>query len=452
VVERLTQLEEWGNLVRGRRETNARSIAEFAHGSVRYQVDKLALRIHREAERLLAAPEGVREVSRELLPVILEGLDAIAQTVSAAVAAEQLQGPTAAAVATLREKLRQQVTTLFLQHADLAGTVRDFYAYVGQVVARYDLKPEEILGFRGLLIEYIQLVVEDVLRHTEPIGEILTRLATALPELLRLLEPAKNLGPAVERSRGSSAQDWRELTEWFVDTQGRVSQVGALREATAKAIGALLANVKRATSSGGISPGRRAELIRLASSFDRATSDQAHRLYAESFGLSPARHWSAAPDADQTLATTSWQDGAKTVVEVSISSRGVRSARGRAAKVVANPVGEQAAIAEAEERAREAHAAYAELRAAAARLGGVTLSAAAFRVLYDLLRRALSHRDTVDSVGEFTHSPSRLRIKVGPLPHTVCRIHSTHGTLALHDVSVELTSVERSPRAAHAND
>lgn len=38
VLSRLTQLTKWGNLAPGRLETGARSIAEFSHGSVRYQV------------------------------------------------------------------------------------------------------------------------------------------------------------------------------------------------------------------------------------------------------------------------------------------------------------------------------------------------------------------------------------------------------------------------------
>jgi len=63
VLERLHRLTERGNLVPGRRETNARSIAEFSHGSVRYQVDKIALRIHRDAEAVLEIPLGEHEVS-----------------------------------------------------------------------------------------------------------------------------------------------------------------------------------------------------------------------------------------------------------------------------------------------------------------------------------------------------------------------------------------------------
>jgi uncharacterized protein (TIGR02677 family) len=279
VLTRLTQLTKWGNLAPGRRETSARSIAEFSHGSVRYQVDKLALRIHRDAEEVLEIPLGAREVSREMLPAIQRGLEAIHATVAAWFVAEHRSGPVSAEGLMLRDRLSEQVTTLFLQHGELADTVRDFYAYVGQVVARHDLAPQEIAGLRGLLVEYIQLVVDDVLQYTAPVTAALERLRPVLPDVLRLLAPAAGLGESVERARGRSGSDWQGLADWFVSRPGRVSQVEVLRDATAKAIGSLLANVKRATGGAGISPGQRAELFNLARRFSESTVEEAHALY-----------------------------------------------------------------------------------------------------------------------------------------------------------------------------
>ena len=62
-------------------------------------------------------------------------------------------------------ELRGAMMRLSPLDAELAATVRDFYAYLGQVVTRHQLAPEEISSFRNLLVEYIQMVVEDVLRH-----------------------------------------------------------------------------------------------------------------------------------------------------------------------------------------------------------------------------------------------------------------------------------------------
>ena len=438
VLERLTRLTRWGNLAPGRRETNARSIAEFSHGSVRYQVDKLALRIHRDAEEVLKIPLGAREVSREMLPAIQRGLEVVHATVTASFVAEHRSGPASAEEMVLRDRLSEQVTTLFLQHGELADTVRDFYAYVGQVVARHDLNPQEIVCLRGLLAEYIQLVVDDVLQYTSPITAALARLQNVLPEVLRLLAPVTDLGDSAERARGRSESDWQGLADWFVSRPGRVSQVEALRDATAKAIGSLLANVKRATGGAGISPGQRADLINLARRFDESTVEGAHALYAEAFGLWPARHWHLAPDADETLPTVPWRDGARTRVVVPVSSQGDRSTRGRTSRVVEDPLGEQLALEEAERQARQLEAAYAELRAASARLEEVTLSAGALAALYGLLRSAMTQFDQAGGTGEFTHTRSRLRVRVRSEPEAETRIRAETGTLTLADAGIDM--------------
>jgi len=435
VLDRLDRLTKWGNLVPGRRETSAKSIAEFSHGSVRYQIGKLALRIHREAEAVLEIPQGAREVSRELLPAIQHGLDNVWSTIVSAIAAEQQGRP---ASRKLREQLAEQVTTLFLQHGELAATVRDFYAHVGQVVARHDLNPQEIAGFRVLLAEYIQLVVDDVLRYTVPITKRLASLQDLLPEVLRLLEPAADLGGSVERARGRATSDWQGLADWFVDRPGQTSQVEALRNATTRAVGSLLANVKRATGGAGVAPGQRAELIRLAMRFSTSTVESAHSLYAEVFGLWPSRHWNLVPEVDDTIPVIRWADGMKTPISVSMSGRSDRSARGRASRIVEDPVGEQIALAEAEQQAQLREAAYAELRAASARLEAVTLTAGALDILYDLLRRALGNRDGADGTAEFVHTPSRLRVRVTTRAGCSCRIRADSGTLTLHDVRVDL--------------
>ncbi|MDQ2584859.1 DUF2397 domain-containing protein [Saccharothrix yanglingensis] len=428
VISRLKQLVEWGNLVQGRREVVATSIAEFQHGSVRYQVGKLAVRVQRDADELLRVPEGAREVSRELLPAVERGLRQLGQTLAEALASEGRRP---------REVLAEQVTTLFLQHAELAATVRDFYAYLGQVVTRHHLAPEEISGFRDLLVEYIQMVVEDVLRHTPAIADALHRLGAARDGLLGLLGRA-DLGERVERARGRSAEDWQELTDWFVDRPGRPSQVTALREATARAIGSLLASVKRATSGGGLLPGRRAELLKLALWFDTGSRSRGHRLYAAAFGLHSARHVSPAPEHDRDDERTPWRDGPVVDVPVSVRSRGDRAARGRASRILDDPMTEQSLLAEAREADERRAASVAELSAAAPRLATTTLSGEALGVLCELLTLAMAQRDGADGPGSATDPVRGLTVTVAPAEGRTTRIRSTAGTLTLHDSTLVL--------------
>src|SRR6266542_455065 len=77
VESRCRQLVEWGNLVRSVRETRVPTVAAYHRSRSRYQVSKLGGRLHREAEEILRAVDGAREVARELLARIVESLNQI---------------------------------------------------------------------------------------------------------------------------------------------------------------------------------------------------------------------------------------------------------------------------------------------------------------------------------------------------------------------------------------
>jgi uncharacterized protein (TIGR02677 family) len=440
VITRLKQLVEWGNLVAGRREVVASSIAEFQHGSVRYQVSKLGVRVQRDVDELLRTTEGAREVSRELLPAIAAGLDELLIRLSRA-SYEHGRDPGSETAQKAVERMAEQVTTLFLQHGELAATVRDFYAYLGQVVTRYQMASDEISGFRNLLVEYIQMVVEDVLRYTPAIAEILTRdeFAGATRHLLRLLTPSGSLGRDVERARGRAAADWRELTDWFVDRPGRPSQVTALREATARAIGTLLATVKRATSGGGPEPGRRAELLTLAKWFDESTQDQAHTLAAAAFGLHSARHVSPAPEHDGDDEQTPWADGPVVDVLVTVRGRGERT-RGRTSRILDNPLGREQLLAEARNADARHAAAVAELASAGGQLDHVTLSADALGTLCGLLTDAMAQRERATDDGEAVDPVGGLTLRLHARAGNTAVIHTSGGVLELQNTAVEFST------------
>lgn len=445
VAQRLKKLVELGNLHLGRRENTARSIAEHRLGGWRYQVDKLALRVQRDAEEVLRVAEGAREVTRELLPAIEQGLAQIAKNLSDTLVAERTDGPDSAKVRRGREQLATRVTTVFLQQGELAETVRDFYAHVGQIVARYDLNPEEIAGFRALLVDYIQIVVEDVLRYTPAIAEMLTKLSAARPELLRLLDSGHGLGEDTERAGGRSARDWQGFNDWFLDAPGRpVSQVRQLREATARAVGALLSNVRRTTSGNVIAPGRRQDLLRLAAIADTSTQDQADALYAAVFGLSPARHLLEEGEPDAAVSAQPWSQAPAIPVLVSVAERPDRATRGRAARVKHDPLGEQASLAEQEERKRHRRAALAELAAAAANLAEVELSTGAQTLLYDLVREAMTQRTALDETGQITvaEQDTHVRVTVRHDPDKRASIRSRAGTLTVLATALDVERLE----------
>lgn len=439
VLPRLRQLVEWGNLVLGRRETIAASIAEFQQGSMRYQVSKLAVRVQRDVDELLRVPEGAREVSRELLPAIERGLGQLGGTLRQASATRE-RDPGSVGARRSREILAEQVTTLFLQHAELAATVRDFYAYLGQVLTRNHLAPDEIAGFRDLLVEYIQLVVEDVLRYTPTIAASIASLAGQRAEMLELLGTNGQLGVEVERARGRTSGDWAELTDWFVDRPGGPSQVTALRDATGRAIGALLANVKRATSGGGLLPSRRAELVKLAGWFHGCPPDRAHAIYTAAFGLFAARNLLPAPDHDGDDERTPWRDGPVLDVSVSVRSRGDRGARGRPARILDDPIGRESLLAQARRADQRRRAAAAELAAAAPDLERTELSPDALSALCELLTLAMAQREHTRDSGAAADPVRGLTLTVTPTVGHTTRIRSATGTLTLTDTALTLAA------------
>lgn len=209
---KLRQLATWGNLRTSPREVRVTSIAEYHRQAARYQPSKLGTAVQRDVDAVLAATEGAREVSRELLGLVARGLDELADL--AALASASIEPAEAA----------ERVSTLFLQFGELAASISDFYAYVGAVVSRFDLDSEEFNGFKGLLLDYLETVVGEVALYTPAVEQALGRLWSNLPLLLAVLDEhgaefralqEAQPGGGADRARGRRMRDWDELRAWF---------------------------------------------------------------------------------------------------------------------------------------------------------------------------------------------------------------------------------------------
>ncbi len=146
---RLEQLVKWGNLPRGSHTVKASSITEYQRSRARYQLSRLGERVQRDADGVLAEADAAREVSNELLALVERGLRELAELVAE---------PGGIAP---QDEL-ERISTLFVQFTGFADSVRDFYAYLGQVLARYDLDGGEYQGFKELLLDYVEAITEDV--------------------------------------------------------------------------------------------------------------------------------------------------------------------------------------------------------------------------------------------------------------------------------------------------
>jgi uncharacterized protein (TIGR02677 family) len=387
--QRLRYLEEHGNLLASPREVRVTSIAEYQRQPARYTATSLGVRVHRQVEEVLAAAGGAREVPRELLAAVAHRLTTLAAMSPAEVAACDAA------------EMAETVSTVFLQFETFAGAVTDFYSYVGSVLARGDLDDDEWLGFKHLLLDYLETIVDSVTRHTATIRLALDRLdhlvplvverAAAADPALAALRAASPGGEGVERARGRDVGDWAELRAWFGAPGDRSSGSQQLREAAVRAVGALLANVKRMNAASSRETSLRRHLLRLAGWFDVAMPDDAHVLYASAFGLYSARHLGVTLEADiaEALpATTSWWRAPAAPVPVSIRERGDRNPRGRVVRVADHRAQKQRLVAERRRQAEQREQAIAELVAVGDRLDEVRLSHAAFQVLLELLGQA----------------------------------------------------------------
>jgi uncharacterized protein (TIGR02677 family) len=413
-------------------------------------------RIQRDVNAILATAEGAREVSRELLGLIARGLTELADR---AVRDGKNASPT---------DMAERVSTLFLQFGEFASSISDFYAYIGSVVSRFDLDSDEFNGFKALLLDYLDTVVNDVATYTPAIERALTRLWPALPHLLTVLSvhgadfralQGVAPGPAsADHARGRSEADWEELRQWFSDG-GVASGAYQLRSAASRALSALLANLKRINSASSRAASYRRDLVKLARWFSVSTSEEAHGLFNAAFCLHGARHLGTVLGEDGAVdptlipATTSWWKAPRAPVPVSLRDRGDRSARGRSSR--------PQAYAAQKERLLEGHArdaaqhrdAIAELAAAAPRLAVARLSGPAIALLVDLFASAMA-------AGELDIDPTRFRdgmshevstglvLTVKAAPGASTTVRSATGTMTFYDLALHLVAADQDLRQA----
>jgi uncharacterized protein (TIGR02677 family) len=418
VADKLDNLKTWGNLLPSSRPVKAASIREYHRVRSRYQLSPLGERIQRQADEVLATADAAREVSREMLGLVARGLGELY---------EKAQAPGGAEPGEALER----ISTLFAQFGQFADSVRDFYAFLGQVIFRYDLDSAEFAGFKELLLDYAETITDDVAFFAPQIEQSLTGLWPLLPEILRRIDESdKGLAALrraeieIQRSRGRDLDDWASLHAWFFDDSGEGSQVSQLRDATLRALQALLANAKRMIRSSTGELSRRKDLLSLARWFDRCDDATAHDLFAAAFGLYGARHLGVISDAgDDVPATTSWWDGPVAPVPVALRERGSRTPRGRAASAEDYAAQAERLRADAAQAAQRQRAAAAELRAASSRLADVRLSPAATSLLLDLVARGLASAEPAFTSAEGTDDDLGVAITLTRSPggHTVVR-------------------------------
>jgi uncharacterized protein (TIGR02677 family) len=292
------------------------------------------------------------------------------------------------------ESLAGAVSTIFGQFREFASSVTDFYTYIGSVLTRSDLDGAEWGGFKALLIDYLESIVESVRLHTPAIAAALDRLRPDIDTIVErisdtgfaALEAASPGGEATERAQGRRRGDWDDLEKWFAGPGSR-----QLREAAHRAVGSLLSSLKRINAASTKEASLRRHFLKLARWFDECTPAEAHVLAAAALGAYPARHLGVPLDADmaETVpATASWWRCPPAPVSVSLRERGERSPKGRSASATDHGTQKRLLLARREEEAQRRDAACAELISVGRRLDVAQLSAGAMTVFLELLSSA----------------------------------------------------------------
>ena len=427
---RCEQLEQGGNLVRGVRDARVPTVKDYLRSRTRYQASKLGGRVHRDAEAVLAAGDGAREVARELLGATVDTLDRILGRLSQASPATPLDP----------EQLAADVTTTFNNHQLFNESIKDFYASLNDVLTRYDLAGAEYQAFKTMLLEYIDLITSDVSRHAPAITHRFKLLEPHLDMLLGALAtlPALTLpdGSAAERLPGRTRSDWDDLHGWYTGRGGR-SGPDQLRAAAELALGQLLANAKRMLSTAGTGVSRRADLLKLAAWFDTADTPDAHRLFAATFGTYPARHLLGGPAEPNPRdgASTSWWDADPVEVPISLRERGDRTPRGRAA-AVPDPILDQEMLLVAARAEAAARAAAAGELISAGRMDGAHVSPAARDLLMERLGDLLALYQELPGPVSTRDSDLELTLTVTPSPGRATVIHADDGAVTIHGLDL----------------
>ena len=428
VEARCTQLKGWGNVIPSVRNYRVTTIAELRRTKSRYQASKLGARVTAQSDAIVNATDGAKEVARELMGVIAEQLSRLLEESAGS------NNPDLIAAA---------VTTTFNSHREFRDSLRDFTAYLAGILSRYDIVGDEYLALKTTLMRYIDILGTDVRQHAPRISALLARLQPRIPGIVETLSRWQTLtAEDTELGQGRTESDWAWLGEWYAadgDTSGPV----AFRAATEQALGQLLVNAKRIVMDAGSGHSRRDDLLRLAKRFHGAEDEEAHRLFANAFGVYSWRHLLLGDDENiQPSANTSWWNAPNVDVPVTLRERGDRSARGRTA-TVRDPVLEtQLAYRDAVVHMRRRKLAAEELIAAGT-LDGVRLSAGA----QELLHAQLTLLDQTTDTSENREAGFLLRREpiVG-----VSTIHFDEGVFTVHGHRLTVTSTERQLRTEAA--
>ncbi|MEO6125640.1 MAG: TIGR02677 family protein [Ilumatobacteraceae bacterium] len=441
VAVRLESLRGWGNLTVSSSVGNPANLADYYRRRNRYLITRVGQEVHHLVEGVLSRVDEVRDVSTGRLRSLREALAAIAR-LDVATADPAVLG--------------DAVRAVFDPHETFTDEITQFFAAINQWQSRYDLSVDEFRFFAEVLVGYVADRLEEIERMARPIGIQLASMDELIPTIVQRM--GRGLAARVEqaglqdsvtvaRSSGSTIDDWFHLAAWFVTRPGLTSRIERLGREAVSAIRTLTLNLTRLSRSGIGAASRRADFLRLAAFFDAQRTDGGiHRLAAAAFGLYPSNHFGTpAEDSDDPApTTTSWWDGPRAPVPISIRERGEIVNRGRPTPIKDRSV-EQRMVRYRREQERAARGRVDAELVAIGLLDGATLSMSALARVQQLFGRT-THRRAEPTDGERVASDGGLLCIVNRTPGRSTTVHCAEGTLRIDDLTIEFRADVEVPR------
>ena len=438
---RLSYLVEHSNLARSPRETEARSVREYLSNRARYQLSQRGELVHRQVEELLGHVDSASEVSSEMLGGVLAGLIGLDELSVAVVATAD------------SDQLARNIATLFAQFETLVDSTRQFYAYLSQVLTRYDLDRDEFQAFKGALLDYLQRFVDEISRHMPQIADRLRSVGPRIPDLCARANAGQRLvgidGAQARRAVGLDPADWESMHAWFVGSAGRAADADNVRGLATQAMRALLVNLRRIAGRVDREQSRYTDLLNLARWFDESDDDGAHALWAAAFGLYPARHlgFPADDDSDPVPATESWWQTPVAEVPISLRKYGERRAPGRTGAREDFTAAKAARLKERHQAQERRTAALREIAEHTGDLGEVRLSEDGRITLLDLYTRALAgHARPLEDDGaawvttRMDEHDLEMHLEVRRSPGEQTVIVSPQGKLVMRNLTLQIST------------
>lgn len=338
ITDALARLVEWGNLRADPDTSRVTTVEDFHRARFLYQLTHEG----EAAEHALATYDEALGRRGALQAVALTDI------------ATQLRGLLELAVRTDPDpaKVHLLLRSLVDRFTDLADNAQAFMGSLQRTIDLHDADVDVFLAYKDRLIDYLERFIKDLVSTGSEIAELVLRVERAGVARLLALAADREAADAApgqgsgdddprrqefERGRILWGERWTGFRGWFVSAPQHPSQAKTLRARARAAIPQLLQVVATLNERRTGRSDRSADFRSLARWFAQAPRDEdLHRLWRAAFGLSPARHLVANPDADDARvpATTPWAGAPPMAISPRLRKTGSYERRGKPNRII----------------------------------------------------------------------------------------------------------------------